>query len=251
MDEVHTLIGAYVLDAVDDVERAAVERHLAGCEVCAAEAAELREAAARLAESTAQPPPPGLRERVLAEAAQTRQARPTGRQPRPGGSARWRRWTAVAVAACLVAVGGGFAAWSVQQQRVYAERVRAEAARERADQAQRRADDIATVLAAPDAVTRRVEVAGGGRVTVVVSARQDRAVVVLDELRRTPAGKAYQLWLIKGAQPRSAGVLPSRATKATQLLYGLGGADLLGVTVEPAGGSRQPTTTPIAAIELR
>ncbi len=263
-DTVHTLIGAYVLDAVDDLERAAVERHLARCEVCATEARELRETATRLASSTAVAPPPELRDRVLEAVTQIRQTAPRSSRPGQGALIRWRRGTAAAVAACLLAVGGGFAVWSLQQERVERERAtaeaaadradaarkRAEAADKRADAATRRAADIAAVLAAPDAVTRTATVTGGGRVRVVVSAELDRAVVLLNDLGRTPAGKTYQLWLIKGAQPRSAGVLPAGAQAATRLLRGLGDAELLGVTVEPAGGSEQPTTTPVAAVEL-
>ena len=50
--DIHALGGAYVLDAVDDLERAAFDRHLADCETCANEVAELRDAAARLTDGT-------------------------------------------------------------------------------------------------------------------------------------------------------------------------------------------------------
>ncbi|MGA8115948.1 MAG: zf-HC2 domain-containing protein, partial [Actinocatenispora sp.] len=58
--EVHTLIGPYALDAVTDIERAAVERHLATCPTCRAEVAELSATAARLGAATVTSPPPGL-----------------------------------------------------------------------------------------------------------------------------------------------------------------------------------------------
>ncbi|MGH3649036.1 MAG: zf-HC2 domain-containing protein, partial [Micromonosporaceae bacterium] len=96
--EVHTLIGGYVLDAVDDVERAAVERHLATCAACTADVAELREVAARLGSAVSEPPPAGLREKVLSQVARTRQAPPGGRTTLAVDLARWRRWTAAAVA---------------------------------------------------------------------------------------------------------------------------------------------------------
>ncbi|MGH3738431.1 MAG: anti-sigma factor [Micromonosporaceae bacterium] len=256
--EVHTLIGAYVLDAVDDLERAAVERHLTSCPDCAADVAELREVATRLGTAAAAPAPAGLRERVLSEVARTRQE-PLGRRTAVGVDlARWRSGTAAAVAACLVAVGGGVAAWSVQQQRVTAERAetrierqRADAEREKAELAASREAAIAAVLAADDAVVRDAAVAGGGRVLLVASARLDRAVVVLSELEAVRPGRAYQLWLITGDAPRSAGVLPAGATSATHLLDSLSGADLLALTVEPAAGSPQPTTDPVVAVPLR
>ena len=43
MSDPHLLTGAYALDALDDVERAGVERHLRGCAECAAEVAEFHE----------------------------------------------------------------------------------------------------------------------------------------------------------------------------------------------------------------
>ncbi|HEY1175361.1 MAG TPA: zf-HC2 domain-containing protein, partial [Phytomonospora sp.] len=51
-DDVHTLVGAYALDALDDLDRARVERHLGRCPSCAGEAAELTATAARLADAS-------------------------------------------------------------------------------------------------------------------------------------------------------------------------------------------------------
>src|SRR6266540_5335676 len=107
--DIHALAGAYVLDAVDDIERAAFDRHLRDCASCAIEVAELGETSTWLTHPIAVTPPPALRDRVLAAIAQTAQERPRGTaQVRPVGSAkpvappaagRWRRWTVSAVAA--------------------------------------------------------------------------------------------------------------------------------------------------------
>ncbi len=70
--DIHSLVGAFALDAVDDLERAAVDRHLRECDACRIEVAELREAAARLADGAWSVPPPRLRENVLAAVATTR-----------------------------------------------------------------------------------------------------------------------------------------------------------------------------------
>ena len=72
MSDLHAHSGAYAVDALDDVERARFERHLAECEDCRAEVQSLREAAALLADDTAAAPPPGLRDRVLADIATVR-----------------------------------------------------------------------------------------------------------------------------------------------------------------------------------
>src|SRR5918999_1118607 len=49
MSDIHALSGAYAVDAVDDIERASFERHLAECPSCRAEVASLRETSAALA----------------------------------------------------------------------------------------------------------------------------------------------------------------------------------------------------------
>ncbi|MFC4147056.1 anti-sigma factor [Micromonospora mangrovi] len=241
MTEIHALAGAYVLDAVDDVERAAFVRHLAGCESCALEVAELREAAARLAEPTWSVPPPRLRAEVLAAVRRTPQERPgrTGtRTP-----ARWRRRTAAAVAAGILAVGAGTATWVVQEQRVRDERAATVAARAETER-------IRAVLAAPDAVVRSAVVPAGGRVTVVTSTGRDEGVVALAGLATPPSGRAYQLWLISGGTAVSAGVLPAGRNAATVLIGGVRGKGTFGVTEEPAGGSGRPTMDPLVAVTL-
>ena len=63
--DIHALVGAYALDAVDDLERAAFERHIRECDGCRGELDELRETASRLADSTWSIPPPRLRTEVL------------------------------------------------------------------------------------------------------------------------------------------------------------------------------------------
>lgn len=240
MTEIHALAGAYVLDAVDDVERAAFVRHLAGCESCTLEVAELREAAARLAEPTWSVPPPRLRDEVLATARRTPQERPG----RVGTRAptRWRR-TVAAVAAGILAVGAGTATWLVQEQRVRDEHAATVAARAETER-------IRAVLAAPDAVVRSAVVPAGGRVTVVTSTGRDEGVVALAGLATPASGRAYQLWLISGGTAVSAGVLPAGRNAATVLIGGVRGKGVVGVTEEPAGGSGQPTMDPLVAVTL-
>jgi anti-sigma-K factor RskA len=129
--------------------------------------------------------------------------------------------------------------------------------RQQLSQAHAQAAAIAVVLAAPDARTASGPTSLGGRTTVVVSAELRELVVTTSDLPALSDGKVYQLWLIGPAPAavtafRSAGLLPSAASGLTApyLASGLVGGDKLGITVEPPGGSKQPTTTPIVQLPV-
>jgi len=235
--EIHALAGAYALDAVDDVERVAFRRHLAECETCSLEVAELRETVGRLADSTWAAPPPRLRDSVLAEVRRTRQTS-SGRAERDrvsgaASAARWRRWTAGAVAAGIIAVGAATGTYVVQQQQVRDAEARAVAA-----------EQVQSVLTAPDRVDRKPP--GTTGVTLVTSSLRDAAVMLMTDLPEPDAVHAYQLWLIEPGSPaKSVGLLPAGRGAGLQYVPGIQGYDRFGVTVEPASGSDQPTTEPV------
>lgn len=248
--DLHALSGAYVLDAVDDIERAAFTRHLAECEACRAEVAELREVAARLGGAAGeQQPPAGMRDSVLAAVRHTRQlppevggARRRDRADLPGTRAErnWRRATVAAVAAAAVAVVG---VWGVMDQRVRDERRQVQVL-----QADR--DRIYDVMNARDVRMRGADMPGGGRLAAAVSDSQHAGVAMFAGLPTPPAGETYQMWLITGGDAASALVLPVGTLGGTALFGWTPGADTFGITVEPAGGSAKPTMQPLTTIAL-
>ncbi|WP_033324785.1 anti-sigma factor [Actinomadura atramentaria] len=233
-DAVHGLAGPYVLDALGPAERRDFERHLAGCAVCSGEVAELRATAARLGAAAARPAPPGLRARVLAEAARTRQLPP----PLPAARVRRLRRAvpALAAAACLALAAGLGTGW-----------YRAE---RRADHAEAAKQDMAhmmgEMMSAPDARTLAGSVSTGGHGMVVVSRQRDSAVVMLSGLAAAPAGRTYALWLTGDGAPRPAGRM--RTTDAPAMIHGIGRATGVGLTVEPMSGApARPTGDQIFA----
>ncbi|MER5278494.1 anti-sigma factor [Streptomyces sp. NPDC002809] len=249
----HTLTGAYALHALPESERREFERHLGDCEACSVEVRELSETATRLGLAVSVTPPRELRERVLHEIATVRQEPPPGgrraRTGRMGRSTAGRpsRWPKFALAASLAAAAGfgGIAVWQNQE---------AQEARQDSRATQQRSDQLAQVLAAPDARTRSGTLEGGGKGTVVVSESRNRAVFLASGLAEAPAGKVYQLWFDDDGTMRSAGLMRasggSSTTYATLLDGPVDPATGMGVTVEPAGGSAQPTSAPLALIDL-
>jgi anti-sigma-K factor RskA len=229
-ENLHTLAAAYALDGLTDVEHRRFETHLADCDTCADEVHGMRETVTRLATAAAQEPPEGLRGRVLAQAARTRQVPPRVARPT---SVRARRLGWMLSAACLVlAVVLGVA--TVREQRT----------KERVDALNHA---IAAVMAAPDARTVTGKVSPGGSGTVVASRSLDKAVIVMSGLPRLSSARTYELWLMGPRPPRPAGTMrPSgNGNPGPILAAGLDDATQIGLTVEPASGSQRPTTAPI------
>ncbi|AGL20644.1 anti-sigma factor domain-containing protein [Actinoplanes sp. N902-109] len=246
MIDVHSLVGAYVLDAVDDLERVAFERHVTECESCRLELDELRETSARMADSTWSVPPPRLRTEVMAAIGRTRQLPPAesaapATQARPS---RVRRLTLAAAAALVLAAGTGTTVYAIQDQRVRDQSAVAAAA-------QLREARIQAILAAPDVLVRTSSVRGGGKVTVASSAARNAAVVSLGADHAPGAGQAFQMWSIHGTTPTDAGVMAAGQGSAVTIVEGLPSSDALGVTLEPAGGSAEPTLPLYAQISLK
>lgn len=248
--ELHTLTGVYAVHALPDDERAEFEQHLADCDQCAQEVSELAATAERLGTAVAFGPSPRMREQVLRRITAVRQEPPevpgsgdAAGLVRPAGG---RSLPRLALAACLAAAAafGGIAVWQHQD---------AEDARKRASLAEQRAEDIAQVLTAPDARSATGRLPDGATGTVVVSERRDKAAFLASGLPAAPSGKVYQLWFNDGGAMRSAGLLdnPTRRGTTSALMEGpIGKASGMGITVEPAGGSEQPTSDPVALMEL-
>ena len=233
----HTLAGAYALDALDRADRARFERHLSGCPACSQEARGLREATALLSATSVTRPPDGLRDRVLAAAAHTRQNQPAGRPARPAWPGR--RWgIAIACGVLAIALAFGGIAYNAQHQ---------------LHQVQARSHAIAAVLNAPDATMMTVHTSSGsGRATVVMSHQARSLVFTAVRLPALPAAHRYELWLMGTSGPRPAGMLPAAHGGVTPpiIVTGLQSGDQVAVTVEPAAGSQRPTAPMILTVAL-
>jgi anti-sigma-K factor RskA len=111
---------------------------------------------------------------------------------------------------------------------------------------------IAALMSAPDARTTSVATSAGGTATVVSSLREAAIVFTSFGLHELPATEVYELWFIGHGGARPAGLVPPASAGGTSpvLATGLEPGDKVGVTVEPAGGTTAPTTTPIVVMAL-
>ena len=243
-DHDHALSGAYAVDALDAAERVRFEAHLRTCADCRAEVDELREAAALLGLDDEVAPPPALRDDVLAGIERIRPLPPLTRQE-PGGATvlplrrrlplgRRMPLLVAAAAAVVLLLGAGLAVvrpWTD-------DRSAAPTAAER-------------ILAAADATRVEKSFPDGSRATVVLSRSQGKALIRTRGMAPAPSGKVYELWLQTPAGAMvPAGLMPDRPDTTYVLNGDASQATGVGITVEPDGGSPQPTSPPLALFDL-
>lgn len=268
MNDPHLLLSGYVLDALDAEDRAIFEDHLADCEDCRQELAEFGPAVNQLSALTATPPPRQLRDDVMSAISRVRQLDPTPPTDAPGpdtstpgaatssapyGTARGAPAdpsrtgprttgrpilrTAVALAAAVVVVAAvALGAWSYGRRQLTTTYDAHSAA-------------VSRIIGAPDARTYRQHGPNGMQITYVVSKQRNSALAVVQNSTTPANGRTYQLWTVRISQGTQKFV-PDRTFTTPSgpiiLSTDIRAAAALGVTVEPAGGSPQPTTKPFA-----
>jgi anti-sigma-K factor RskA len=226
--DLHTLSGAYALDALSVEEAQLFDTHLEQCEACREEVRELRNAAARMGASEALVPPAALKARILAAADRQPQLPP---KVSPIGASRARRrlpqLIAAAVAAVLV-LGAGFGIIRGQQDQHVV------------------AATVSQVFKASDARTKTVQT-DHGKLTVAASPGLGKMAVRTDGLRPLASRMVYQLWTIQSGRSTSVGIVNDLAAGKAMAIPSSG--TTVAITIEPAGGSDQPTTTPIVTVD--
>jgi anti-sigma-K factor RskA len=251
VESMHDLTAAYALHALVEREHADMERALEQSPELRDEADGFAETVARLAElEEPADPPPALKARLMGQLGDAPQLPMNADSPvsvpesaaslrdegRAASVAR-RRWfqrpgaIAAAAAAVIVLVVGavlgigwpGTTGWGAQVER-------------------------AAITTAPDAETTTVD-ANGAEVTLVSSAERGRSVLIAEGLPEPGDDQTFQLWYIDDAGAVSAGTFDVGAEESWRVLEGeFTPGDVVGMTIEPVGGSPQPTTEPIVVI---
>ncbi len=219
--EPHDLVAPYALDALDDHERAAFERHLDECADCRAQLGSCRKRRWRWPTRKARNPRRSLRERIL-EAARSENGKVI-QFPR-------RRWlfpatVAAAAAAAVVAIGVGL--WATSLSRDLDRERSANAGYARALQ----------LLGGGAEVTQLADAEGG-----LLVAPDGEAALVVCGLQPAPKDKTYEAWVIEGETPRPAGLFRGGGGCPPVLLErDVPRGAQVAVTLEPKGGVDQPT----------
>ena len=230
-EEVEELAGAYALQALPAETLREVQEHLASCSQHS-EVAGLRAVASTL--SVAAPemePPPGLKTRLMGAIRQEAAPAAEGVPHEMDGS--WlRRWLSPTVrpyvlAAALAIAVAVLAGWNVYLQT-----------------SDGGGQNVTFVRALRDGGVAQ------GRVLYVQE--EQLTVITVEELEPLPADQTYQVWAISGDASTGIGLFnTSESGEASAAIeFDLSEAEIVAITVEPAGGSPQPTTEPVLEAEL-
>ena len=225
MEHVDELIAGHALRALSSEDEERVVVHLAECERAGGELRETEAVAASLAYGV----PAGRARRPICEAGCSPSPSPSSAAPAAPrrGPARSRparpRWMVAAVrrrrrAGAWRSPSSGLVAWNVSLQ-----------------------NDL-TALHAQLANGAAVTLPGVGNVV----AKTDGNATLFASLRPAPAGKTYEAWVIRGKRRAPGGRLQGRRHGELHLKQPAKPGDKIAVTVEPAGGTKEPTTAPIA-----
>jgi anti-sigma-K factor RskA len=227
--DLHTLSGAYVVDALSADEARQFATHLEQCEACRQEVRELQEAAARMGAAEATAPPASLKARVLAAADQQPQLPPKVTSLETRRRRPWLPRIAAAAAAVVVVAGGAFGVSQLG-----------------GDDQSPLASGVSQVFSADDHHETKVSTKYG-EVRVATSPSRNEMAVDARGLEPLDAGRVYQVWSIQGTRHDPVVVLGGDVRGASMAMPTKG--TTVAITVEPAGGSKQPTTEPIVTVD--
>jgi hypothetical protein len=245
--EASELLGVYALDALDDDEREAVDRHLVGCRMCQIEVIEHREVAAVLTAGVDRPPE-GLWERISGSLEDVPPplappVRPPELAPNvvpissaPSRKSAGMRAAAMVAAVAAVAVIGVLGLKVVDDGR----RIDQIASGVHGVELER---TINATMADPTATRVSLKSDDGALFADAWVLPDGRGYVVADNLPQAAPGRGYQLWALVGTNPVSIGLLgPDPKQSAFRAAGPVSG---FAITNEPATGVSAPTAEPL------
>jgi anti-sigma-K factor RskA len=218
------LLPAYTIGGLDAEEARLVEEHLLSCWICRAESADLQDVLGQLSLAVpAAVPPPDLRDRLLER---VQAARP--QQPIQGSKQSWLErllpvWGLASFALIIILGVFNLSLW---QRLNHLEFLTSPGGMR------------AVPLNSSDAASRATGF-------VLISADGDEGALVVDGLPPLGESQQYQLWLIRDEKRTSGAVFSTDEKSYGGTRVEVSGSLLeysaVGITIEPFGGSPQPT----------
>jgi len=161
-------------------------------------------------------------------------------------SVRRSRWTAIAAGAMLVTTIVGAGLWNSERVAEQEARASLEAmASQQAESAQEQAM-LSTILSSDDAAHLVVPSQEGGALQLMYSRDQQAMIVHGADLPVLPSGETYQLWMIDDSGDITSAGLLEDPVAGVMHAGAIPEGVTIGLTIEPVGGSEQPTMNPIA-----
>ena len=229
---------AYVLGALPEEERRELEEYLARHPERQAEVDELGAFAGLLALTPQEhEPPPALRRSIMSVVESEARSSSAISEPRFAGLREVFSLQNLGLAAAAVLVIGLFS-WNMLLQ----------------GEVQDLQGRVANLQESPQ--SRMVALEGTGDApqqghAEVMILDDDRAVLMAEDMPRPPEGRTYQIWVIEGAVPQPSGLFkPDGGTVAAVVEKPLDEDDVIAITIEPDGGSQQPTTDPMLTAKV-
>lgn len=235
-DRFDDLKEAYALGALSESERREMEAYLADNPERQAEVDDLISAANLLALSAEeQEPPAELRRNIMSiVGAEATSPGIQETEERESVFARLRRALSLprlATGAVVLAIVAGLLLWNTSLQNEI--------------------QDLQNQPNGPKTYKLQASGSAQGTSAKMVEIHKGQMILVAKNLPSVPKGKAYQMWAIENGKPRPGSVFePGEKITTAPLGTEVKGADALAVTVEPSGGSPQPTSAPVLSTKL-
>ena len=245
---------AYVLGALPEEERRMFEDYLAAHPERQAEIDDLGAVAGLLAFSPQeQEPAPELRSRVMEVVEAEAEPRRFGRRSTFATIREYLSVRSLALGAAALLVIG-LLSWNVLLQGQMQDlQGQVEEAQDQRRDLQAQVEEAQDQRQVQQSQTIELEGAWAdqGANAEVASIHENKIILVAKNMPSVPEDRTCQIWVISDDVPEPSGLFqPDGNMTAAPVTNSITKADVIAVTVEPAGGSEKPTSDPVLSAEL-
>jgi anti-sigma-K factor RskA len=244
------ILEAYALQALSPSERKEVEAMMAKYPQVKAAADQALETMNSFTKAYSVPPPPGLKQKVMAAALATPEAEEPKPAPAPQKSVNPKPWAIAATV--LFLISGGFNFLQFQKNKSLDQSLKQKQIRLAELETQNQVlvtryessqEDLAMLTSANTAQFVMKGIEGRDpqmRADIFWNAETQKVYLDVKNMPAPPPGHDYQLWALKDGKPLDMGIFKTINQNGLQPIGQIPGADAFAVTLEPAGGSETP-----------